>query len=100
MPEVALSSAMLVAEGADSLRSAGVADARRQALRIWAELQGITLGESLLAGSAAVDSHQASLYRRAIVRRAAGEPLPHVTGKVGFRHLTLQSDDRALIPRP
>lgn len=100
MPEVALSSAVLVAEGADSLRSAGVADARRQALRIWAELQGITLGESLLAGSAAVDSQGAGLYREAIRRRAAGEPLPHVTGKVGFRHLTLQSDDRALIPRP
>ncbi len=100
MPEVALSSAMLVAEGADSLRSAGVADARRQALRIWAELQGISLGESLLAGGAAVDSHDAALYRRAVSRRAAGEPLPHVTGKAGFRHLTLQSDGRALIPRP
>ena len=43
MPEVALSSAVLVAEGADSLRSAGIADARRQALRIWAELRGISL---------------------------------------------------------
>jgi release factor glutamine methyltransferase len=100
MPEVALSSAMLVAEGANSLRSAGIADARRQALRIWAELQGLSLGESLLAGGLAVDSQKAALYRRAIVRRAAGEPLPHVTGKVGFRHLTLQSDGRALIPRP
>ena len=30
----------------------------------------------------------------------AGEPLAHVTGWVGFRHLTLRSDRRALIPRP
>jgi release factor glutamine methyltransferase len=100
MPELALSSAVLVTEGTDSLRNAGVADARRQALRIWAELQGVSLGESLLTGGVVVDPQRAALYREAIRRRAAGEPLPHVTGKVGFRHLTLQIDGRALIPRP
>jgi len=35
-----------------------------------------------------------------IARRAAGEPLPYVTGVAGFRHLTLRCDRRALIPRP
>src|SRR6187200_2683515 len=98
MPELALSSAVLVAAGTDSLGNAGVADARRQALRIWAELQGASLGESLLTGSVVVDPQRAGLYREAIRRRAAGEPLPHVTGKVGFRHLTLEIDGRALIP--
>jgi release factor glutamine methyltransferase len=33
-------------------------------------------------------------------RRAAGEPLAHVTGQAGFRHLLLAADRRALIPRP
>ena len=33
-------------------------------------------------------------------RRAAGEPLAHVTGRIGFRTLQLRSDRRALIPRP
>ena len=37
---------------------------------------------------------------RPIRRRAAGEPLAHVTGRTGFRHLTLRRDRRALIPRP
>ena len=100
MPELALSPALLMAEGTEWLGNAGVADARRQALRIWAELQGISLGESLLTTGVVVDPRRAALYREAIRRRAAGEPLPYVTGTVGFRHLTLQSDRRALIPRP
>src|SRR3954452_14514806 len=100
MPELALSSAVLVAEGTESLGNAGIADARRQALRIWAELQGISLGESLLSSGGVVDPERAALYREAIRRRGGGEPLPHVTGTVGFRHLTLRIDRRALIPRP
>src|SRR5215204_5648663 len=100
MPELAFSPALLMAEGTEWLGKAGVADARRQALRIWAELQGMSPGESLLTTGVLVDSRRAALYREAVRRRAAGEPLPYVTGNVGFRHLTLQIDRRALIPRP
>jgi release factor glutamine methyltransferase len=39
-------------------------------------------------------------FESAILRRANGEPLAYVTGLAGFRHLTLRSDRRALIPRP
>jgi release factor glutamine methyltransferase len=34
------------------------------------------------------------------MRRALGEPLAYVTGRIGFRHLSLASDSRALVPRP
>src|SRR3954471_20517427 len=100
MPELAVSPALLVIEGTEALGNAGVADARRQALRIWAELQGISPGESFLSSGGVADPQQAALYRDAIRRRAAGEPLPYVTGTAGFRHLTLRIDRRALIPRP
>src|SRR3982750_1674597 len=100
MPELAVSPALLVAEGTESLESAGVAEARRQALRIWAELQGISLGESFLSSGGVAGPQRAALYREAIRRRAGGEPLPYVTGTVGFRHLTLRINRRALIPRP
>jgi release factor glutamine methyltransferase len=53
-------------------------------MRLWREL-----------GSAAVHRFEAS-----VTRRAAGEPLAYVTGQVGFRHLSLAADGRALIPRP
>ncbi len=65
------------------LRSAGLSDARREAARIWDDLGGDTVR-----------------FHGAVARRAGGEPLPYVTGLSGFRHLTLQADRRALIPRP
>jgi release factor glutamine methyltransferase len=47
-----------------------------------------------------VEEVEGNAFRRAVERRAAGEPLAHVTGTMQFRHLTLASDRRALIPRP
>jgi release factor glutamine methyltransferase len=54
----------------------------------------------LLARDLEVDPEGAARYQQAIKRRASGEPLSHVTGWTGFRHLLLRSDGRALIPRP
>jgi release factor glutamine methyltransferase len=100
MPEVAVPLQPLLGEAVDRLRRAGIAEPRRQALRIWAELSGSKPGESLLHLEASVDSSKAARFHLAVERRAAGEPLSHVTGWTGFRHLTLRSDARALIPRP
>jgi release factor glutamine methyltransferase len=47
-----------------------------------------------------VTADLAAIYAAAVARRAKGQPLAHVTGTAGFRHLTLRSDARALIPRP
>jgi release factor glutamine methyltransferase len=77
-----------------------VPEPRRQALRIWAELDEEHPGESLLGFDRDVGGVAAARYNHAIQRRASGEPLPHVTGWSGFRHLKLRSDARALIPRP
>jgi release factor glutamine methyltransferase len=100
MPELAVPLQLILAESADRLRRAGIAEPRRQALRIWAELSGTRPGEPQLRLEPWVDSGTVARFQQAIERRAAGEPLCHVTGWVGFRQLSLRSDGRALIPRP
>jgi release factor glutamine methyltransferase len=100
MPELAVSLRSLIGDGAEHLRQAGISEPRRQALRIWTELSGTTPAETLLGHHLAVEPFRVADFRRAIARRALGEPLSHVTGWAGFRHLTLRSDRRALIPRP
>ncbi|TLM80294.1 MAG: peptide chain release factor N(5)-glutamine methyltransferase [Actinobacteria bacterium] len=39
-------------------------------------------------------------FRDSIERRVAGEPLQHITGEVGFRHLVLRVGPGVFIPRP
>lgn len=49
------------------------------------------------------DSIDADMWKRACVaasRRAAGAPLAYAVGRVNFRELTLDVDERVLIPRP
>src|SRR5688500_15399470 len=90
----------LIAEATAALSSAGVAEPRREALRLWSELRGGSPVEVLLDGEAEADVATASALRQVVGRRVAGEPLAHVTGRIGFRTLDLMSDRRALIPRP
>jgi release factor glutamine methyltransferase len=98
-PDVLPSRRMLLAEATSALAAAGLPEPRREALRLWAEL-GASTADVLIDGEAASDPAQAASLRTAVRRRAAGEPLPHITGRVGFRTLVLHCDRRALIPRP
>jgi release factor glutamine methyltransferase len=84
MPELAVVLRSLLGESTEELRRAGISKARSEVLRSWIP----------------VEPARAADFQRAIRRRAAGEPLAHVTGWAGFRHLSLRSDRRALIPRP
>lgn len=100
MPELGIFLGSLIGDGTEQLRRAGIPEARRQTLQIWGELRGGCVGERLLERDLQVEPATAIDFQRAIQRRASGEPLAHVTGRAGFRHLTLRSDGRALIPRP
>jgi release factor glutamine methyltransferase len=100
MPELAVSLGALIDDGAALLRRSGVAEPRRQAIRIWTELGHHDPTEVFLGREHPVDPAELVRFQEAISRRAHGEPLPHVTGCSGFRRLTLLSDARALIPRP
>jgi release factor glutamine methyltransferase len=98
--DVALSRRALLAEATAALSAAGVSEPRREALRLWSELRGAPPAEVFLDGEAEAEPDAAAALRIAVRRRAAGEPLAHVAGRVGFRNLLLRSDHRALIPRP
>jgi release factor glutamine methyltransferase len=100
MPDLATHWSMLIQDASERLARAGMTEPRRDALRIWADLNPWAHMGLLLAGDVEVGHTEAASYLSAIERRASGEPLPYVTGLSGFRYLTLQCDSRALIPRP
>lgn len=100
MPDLAVTHATLLAEAEARLRTAGIAEPGREALRIWADLRGAAPGTAFLERDRTAAPAEQSAYLKAVERRAAGEPLAYVTGRVGFRRLELQIDRRALIPRP
>ena len=82
--EAVISRGSLIAEAAAVLRAAGLATARREALRVWAELSGSRSPRLSSASGPAVAPDCAAAYVGAIRRRAAGEPLAHVTGWAGL----------------
>jgi len=86
--------------GIQQLRDAGIEEPRREALRLWAEVSGTTVTDVQARLHVDVERVQVVRFREAARRRARGEPLSYVTGCVGFRHLSLRIDRRALIPRP
>jgi release factor glutamine methyltransferase len=100
VPEAGVSRRALLAEAARTLGRAGIAEPRREALRLWTELVP-GAGEALaLAPDRVVAQQDERALRFLARRRADGEPFAHVVGRIGFRRLVLRSDRRALIPRP
>jgi release factor glutamine methyltransferase len=97
-PEIA-TVRQLISDGAALLAASGVGAARSEAMKLWAGVSGGGAGAGVLD---AADPPGASLdlFHQAVRRRVRGEPLAHVIGRIGFRHLDLVTDRRALIPRP
>src|SRR5438477_4613466 len=89
----------LFAASADEFRRAGMTGPRREALQLWADLTGVNIASAALAVGEPVDAESANRLSLAVRRRIAGEPVAYVAGWTGFRHLRLQCDRRALIPR-
>lgn len=90
----------LVRRGARRLQAAEVSQPSREAWWIWERVSGQPRSQGVAQAAAPVSEGIVSGYTSALARRAAGEPLAHVLGETSFRHLTLRSDARALIPRP
>jgi len=100
VPETMQPLRAVIEEAALRLKAAGIAEPRREARRLWADLQGHSRAEVLPLQDDPVDQPLRARYEAAVLRIAAGEPIQYVTGVAGFRRLTLASDRRALIPRP
>ena len=95
---ISISKAIL--EGAEGLRAAGVAEARRESGSLLAHAIGrdrtfvVTHADELLETTAIL------AFRRLIGRRAAGEPLQYLTGHQEFFKLDFEVTSDVLIPRP
>ena len=84
--------------GGARLRDAGVDDPRREARLLMAHVLGTDLA-GLLARTRMTASQRAG-FLAAVRRRAAREPMAHITGRAGFWSLELETSPATLIPRP
>jgi release factor glutamine methyltransferase len=88
----------LLAEATLSLERAGVGSPRVDAELLLAFVLGVERGRLLLVDDV-TDSDRAA-YEALLVRRAAREPLQHLTGRAPFRHLEVEVGPGVFIPRP
>jgi len=100
MPEAVLTLQALWESAGAVLAAAGIAEPRREAIRLWSDLERTPSARAVLERAESVGADKAERFLKAVGRRAAGEPIAYVTGWTGFRHLELACDRRALIPRP
>lgn len=83
---------------AQQLAAAGVASSRVDAELLMAHLLGRSRTQLLLDDR--LSEEQATAFQEWIRRRAAGEPVQHLTGTAPFRHLDLRVGPGVFIPRP
>lgn len=100
MPETGVALGDLVADAAQVLAAARIPEPRREALRLWSDLAEASPIDAILGRRVPVSGGQVAAFLAAVERRAGGEPLAYVSGRAGFRRLTLHVDRRVLIPRP
>lgn len=85
-------------DGTDVLSRAGVASARHDAEVLAAHVAGRRRGELLLVHDLGPGGRAA--YDELVARRAAREPLQHLVGSAGFRHLDILVGPGVFVPRP
>ena len=92
----------VVDAAAERLARAGIAAPRREARALWAAVagDGMKRGEVWLARDRAAEPDRVRPFQEALERRVSGMPFAYAVGRVGFRSLELELDQRALIPRP
>jgi len=85
-------------EAAERLRAAGVASPGYDAAELLAHALGTTRGQLALVTD--VPPAALALHDDLVTRRAAREPLQHLTGLAAFRHVELAVGPGVFVPRP
>lgn len=88
----------LLATGTELLRRGGVASPEYDATELLAHVLDVSRGALVLVDRVAEE--QADAYLALVVRRAAREPLQHLTGVAHFRHTSLAVGPGVFVPRP
>lgn len=87
-----------MARAARVLAAAGIGSARAEAELLAAYVLGVPRGRLALADD--LDGDQVARLDEVTRRRAGREPLQHLTGRAGFRHLDLSVGPGVFVPRP
>jgi release factor glutamine methyltransferase len=90
----------VVGELTESLKLAGVSEARRTAHDIITGILDVPRSWGIRHADLTLDLAVTDAARHAMRLIAAGAPFAYAIGRAPFRHLTLQVDPRVLIPRP
>ncbi len=88
----------LVTEAIRELAEAGVASPEHDAADLLAHVLGTSRGQLALVDE--VPARIAEQYAELVRRRAAREPLQHLTGRAYFRHVELAVGPGVFVPRP
>lgn len=88
----------LLTEAVRRLAEAGVASPEHDAAELLAHVLGTTRGRLPLVDE--VPPSVVARYTKLIGRRAAREPLQHLTGRAYFRHVELSVGPGVFVPRP
>jgi release factor glutamine methyltransferase len=88
----------LVAAASRRLREAGVASPEHDAAELLAHVLGTRRSQLVLVDEVA--GEPATAFERLVARRAAREPLQHLTGVAFFRHVELAVGPGVFVPRP
>ncbi|MEJ7809399.1 MAG: peptide chain release factor N(5)-glutamine methyltransferase [Gemmatimonadaceae bacterium] len=89
----------LLGELARVLAGAGVEDARTEARDLVAAILDMPRFWPAMNRDEPIDHAAADACRAAARKRARGAPFAYAVGRAAFRHLTLDVDERVLIPR-
>jgi release factor glutamine methyltransferase len=92
--------ARLADELARALDECGIAEPVSESREIVAALFDVPRFWSLTNGHVEVNDAIRARATLAVERRAQGAPFAYAVGRANFRHLTLDVDERVLIPRP
>ncbi|MGO2684972.1 MAG: peptide chain release factor N(5)-glutamine methyltransferase [Microbacterium sp.] len=100
MPEQTL--AAVIRTGTERLAAAGVPDPLVDAELLAGHVWGLRRGEvqAAVVRGDALSEADATAFDALIARRAAREPLQHLTGTAPFRHLELAVGPGVFVPRP
>ena len=90
----------LLEDLARQLNAAGIPEPFSEAREIVAALYDVPRFWPLMNGNLDVEPDILASARSAADKRIKGAPLAYAVGRASFRHLTLDVDERVLIPRP
>jgi release factor glutamine methyltransferase len=89
---------VLLADATRRLHDAGVASPQHDASELLAHVLGTTRPQLAVVPEA--DEEQATAFEVLVRRRAAREPLQHLTGSAAFRYVELAVGPGVFVPRP